>query len=116
MALKAAVELALTIVKNWRRATTCDGLEGLFVATIFLGLSAVFVVGVLVTIGIGMLRVFFMRTSVRTTSGTSSLDAWSSNLAWIALLCSSSECRHKNKTSLEDTCDCSLTALASLTW
>ena len=53
MALKAAVELALTLLK-WGPPKQGE----VFASTVFLG-SVVFVVGVLVTIGIGMLRVFF---------------------------------------------------------
>ena len=50
MALKAAVELALTIVKNWRKLEQSTYHLVLFV--VFFGLS------VLVTICVGMLRVF----------------------------------------------------------
>jgi hypothetical protein len=57
MALKAAGEVALFLAKRCK-GMTCDGFEELFVATIFFGLLAVFVVGVFVTIGIGMMRVF----------------------------------------------------------
>ena len=65
MALKAVVEVALFLAKQCKED---DGLVeedseedwvDKFVATIFLGSSAVFVVGVLVTIAVGMLRVFF---------------------------------------------------------
>ena len=52
MALKAVVELALTLVKQVENV----GMDLLTI--IFFGLPAVFVVGVLVTIGVGMLRVF----------------------------------------------------------
>merc|ERR1712107_932130 len=56
MALKAAVEVALFIAKRAKNMT-CGGFGDLFL-WFFLGLPAVFIVGVLVTIGIGMLRVF----------------------------------------------------------
>jgi hypothetical protein len=55
MALKVAVEVALTIVKN---VPPIHGLGDLVVLIIVLFLPAVFIVGVFVTIGIGMMRVF----------------------------------------------------------
>ena len=65
MALKVAVEVALFLAKQCKEDdgfveedSEEDWLDK-FVATIFLGSSAVFVVGVLVTIAVGMLRVFY---------------------------------------------------------
>ena len=52
MALKAAVEVALFIAKRVKNFPFLDW-------CINFGLPAVFIVGVLVTIGIGMLRVFY---------------------------------------------------------
>ena len=51
MALKPAVELALTLVKWWKKMRTGE--------LVCFGLAAVLVVRVLVTIGKGMLRVFY---------------------------------------------------------
>ena len=60
-ALKFASEVALFIAKEWKEFLPRGEDEAfqLVCKLVCIGLSAVFVVGVLVTIGVGMLRVFY---------------------------------------------------------
>ena len=56
MALKAAVEVAMTIMKNWKEMLS--RVEGSTCSLVCFGFLAVFVVGIPGTMGVGMLRVF----------------------------------------------------------